>query len=302
MENSTPTDEEINQFVNAPPVPAQPTSRSAFQPGSFDLNAANARDAALSATEGNAGRSLYQTPPPDAYWIPKPAPEPQRDFRREAIEALRPMLNQIPQSQINAKTVNDAMEMATQLEGSLGFDADRKAGMPMMEALFKWGGKMKAANVSAMSNAQRAAQAAIPFVPQSKMVDGQKMYQKSLHQWGFAPDAGGKIGEVVKVGGQDYARTGPNSLQRLGREPLSNLAKVKLDNLKQEAHELRSVLADEKAELLTAGTHAAAKKRLAEIHQEEEALAGGSTVEAASSTAPQVKRLIWKDGKLVPKE
>lgn len=294
MENSTPTDEEIAQFVNTPPVPAQPTSRSAFLPGPFDLNAANARDAALSATEGNAGRSLFQAPPSDAYWIPKPTPEPQRDFRREAIEALRPMLNQIPQSQINAKTVNDAIEMATQLEGSLGFDADRKAGMPVMEALFKWGGKMKAANVSAMSNAQRAAQAAIPFVPQSKMVDGQKMFQTGLHQWQLAPDGGGNIGEVVKVGGQDYARTGPRTLQKLTPAQLSPEDKNAIKKLNEQASAL---MKDTMRQTLEPD---AVKAELAAIEAKTYRIFHPES--SVPSSGPTVKRLIWKDGKLVPKE
>lgn len=99
---------------------------------------------------------------PPNWWIPKQ--EPQVDYGR--VNAIRDLYNAVP-----AKEANQAVEMATRLQGVLGFDADVKAGVPTVEALRKWAPKMYFNHPGAVSRLIQPP--ATPFQPSTTTVGGE---------------------------------------------------------------------------------------------------------------------------------
>lgn len=159
----------------------------------------------------NAGRAMFQNPPPDAYWIPHDKPVDDGSGRRRQ-EAIQELFSKVPIEQ-----ATKAIEAATRLEGMLGFDADRKAGVPMMEALSKWSPKLYFNHPSAIAQLQKQANTTPhqPFAPTETMVGGQKLIQMSPNRFAFAPNQPGNLGETTQVGDQQYVRTGPRHLQAI---------------------------------------------------------------------------------------
>lgn len=250
------------------------------------------------AVNPNAGRAMFQTPPADAYWIPKPAPAPARDFHREAIEMIRPALNAIPRNQVNASSVAKALEMATKLEGQLGFDADRKAGVPIMEALQKWGHKIYPNNPSALHAFAKAP--AMPFVPTETNVGGQKLIQMSPNRYAFPPSGAGSFKpDIVDVKGTPMMHVSPNSYRPMVAPADKNAAmqkRVQYDNIKGQIKDRQSAL---KSPINFAKTkQEAIKAEIEALQKKAEAVYAGTNSAPATST----KRLVYKGGKLVPAE
>jgi hypothetical protein len=285
MENFDPMDEE------------EDGADEGFNPGAFASPAAVAAapQAAPAPVNPNAGRAMFQTPPADAYWIPKPPPAPARDFHREALETLRPALNAIPHDRLNAASVGKALEMATKLEGALGFDADRKAGVPIMEALQKWGHKMYPNNPAALHAFGKAP--AMPFVPTETTVGGEKLIQMSPNRYAFPPSSANSfVPSVVDVEGTKMMRVSPHTYRPVA--PATDKAaamqkRVQYDNIKGEIKDRQSAL---KSPINFS------KVKQDAIKAEIEALREKAERVYAGTNAPTVKRLVYKDGKLVPEE
>jgi hypothetical protein len=275
MENFDPMDEEGDE---------------GFDPSAFEGDPA-AAPAVAGAPQGapavvnpalvnpNAGRAMFQTPPADAYWIPKPPAAPARDFH-----------------QLNAASVSKALEMATKLEGALGFDADRKAGVPIMEALQKWGHKMYPNNPSALHAFGKAP--AMPFVPTEANVGGQKLIQMSPNRYAFPPSgAGSFVPGIVDVEGTKMMHVSPNSYRPVTPATDKNAAmqkRVQYENIKGQ-------IKDRQAALKSPINFAKAKQDA--IKSEIEALQKKAEgVYAGTNSAPSTKRLVYKGGKLVPAE
>ena len=113
---------------------------------------------------------------PPRWWEQQAAP-PSIDYGR--VNALRDLYNRVP-----TKEANQAVEMATRLEGILGFDADVKAGIPTMEALRKWAPKLYFNHPGAVSRLVQP-----PFTPTVAKVGGHDLIQMSPQRFQFPPAA-----------------------------------------------------------------------------------------------------------------
>lgn len=110
------------------------------------------------------------------WWIRENTPpEPSIDYGR--VNAIRDLYNAVP-----TKEANSAIEMATRLEGILGFDADRKAGVSTTEALRKWAPKMYFNNPGAVSRMIQP-----PFAPGVTNVGGHELIQTGPNRYQLAP-------------------------------------------------------------------------------------------------------------------
>lgn len=78
-----------------------------------------------------------------------------------------------------------AITQALRLEGLLGFDADRKAGVPVAEAMAKWASKLYADHPSVIASLSK--RPPVPFTPSEVMVGGHKMIQTSPNRVSFPP-------------------------------------------------------------------------------------------------------------------
>lgn len=116
-------------------------------------------------------------PQPLPWWIQQ-ADEVAEQRRQEAD------LQQRIQQDTSAQA-GRGIERAIQLEGVLGFDADRKRGIPVQEALMKWGPKMYFRNPSAVARMARdfARPQPQPFVPTEAEVGGQRLIQMSPNRF-----------------------------------------------------------------------------------------------------------------------
>jgi hypothetical protein len=110
-----------------------------------------------------------------ARWWERQAPAPSIDYGR--VNALRDLYNTVP-----TKEANQAVEMATRLEGVLGFDADVKSGVPTMEALRKWAPKLYFNHPGAVSRLVQP-----PFTPSMTNVGGHNLIQTSPQRFQFPP-------------------------------------------------------------------------------------------------------------------
>lgn len=123
---------------------------------------------APSATAANPGAL------PPNWWFPQPkAPE----IDRGRVNAIRDLYNAVP-----AGEAGKAIEMATRLEGMLGFDADVKSGISTLEAIKKWVPKMYFNHPGAVSRLMQPA-----FSPGVTNVDGERLIQTSPNRYQLLP-------------------------------------------------------------------------------------------------------------------
>lgn len=111
---------------------------------------------------------------PDKWWIAPPKP-PEID--RGRVNAIRDLYNAVPSGE-----ANKAIEMATRLEGVLGFDADVKAGVPTTEAIKKWAPKMYFNHPGAVSRLIQPA-----FAPGITNVGDERLIQTSPNRYQLLP-------------------------------------------------------------------------------------------------------------------
>lgn len=242
-------------------------------------------------------RPSVPTAPGDAWWIEKPSQVDNRiDYdARNRKEDIKEILRAA-----SFKDANKAIEQAMRMEGQFGFDADIKAGVPVMDALRKWGGKLSYNNPGALASmmGKIAASKEAPFIPSSKTVDGQKMFQMSPNRFAFPPNTpDGFQPKTVEVDGQKLLQTGPHQFRETGKQEGKDAAaykRVQKENIIAEAKSLQHSL---DTDVMNKEKRAALAAQIAELRQK-----------AASIYAPQskstnaAKRLIFRDGKLVPRE
>lgn len=124
-------------------------------------------------------------PQPVPWWITQADQEAQR---RKDQEELQAQINQQQEGDTSAQAAR-GIERAMQLEGVLGFDADRKRGVPVQEALMKWAPKMYFRNPSAVARISRDYSQSQPFAPTETQVGGQRLIQVSPRRFQVAPPA-----------------------------------------------------------------------------------------------------------------
>jgi hypothetical protein len=155
----------------------------------------------------------------DNWWIPKPAPTAINGLPIEEDNARqRNLFSQILHSAPSVEEAEKGILLAQRLEGILGFNADQNAGVPVMDALKKWGPKIYAKQPAAYANLLRQQQAMEkpPFMPSETTVGNQKLIQMSPNRYAFPPNSAAKFQpEIVELGGQKLIRTGPNHLSRI---------------------------------------------------------------------------------------
>jgi hypothetical protein len=103
---------------------------------------------------------------PDKWWI---APPKAPEIDRSRVNAIRDLYNAVPPGE-----AGKAIEMATRLEGILGFDADVKSGVPTTDALRKWAPKMYFNHPGAVSRLVQP-----PFTPGVTNVGDERLIQTS---------------------------------------------------------------------------------------------------------------------------
>jgi len=124
------------------------------------------------------------SPQPLPWWIAQADEEAQR--RRERDELQRQINAQQQATSVQAAR---GIERAMQLEGTLGFDADRKRGVPIQEALMKWAPKMYFKNPATVAGIARSYAQSQPFTPTETTVGGQRLIQVSPRQFKFPPQS-----------------------------------------------------------------------------------------------------------------
>lgn len=117
-----------------------------------------------------------------------PQPLPSWIVEADAVAEQRRQEAELQQrmQQETSAQAGRGIERAMQLEGVLGFDADRKRGIPVQEALMKWGPKMYFRNPSAVARMVRDAnrpQPQPPFIPTEAEVGGQRLIQMSPNRF-----------------------------------------------------------------------------------------------------------------------
>lgn len=231
------------------------------------------------------GPGQYRTP--EGVLINGTPPPPPPDYDRAA--AIAELYRRVP-----VKQANDAILAATRLEGMLGFDADRKAGVPVMEALQKWSPKMYADHPSAIASLQKAGAAAAqaPFVPSMTELGGEKLFHMGPNRYQFAPEHA-NFGEV-EIAGQKYIKAGPRHLINVPKPIPDPMVKAQVDDIKSEIKLLDKQIGNALSEKDIPPLEA---KKTA-LRLQRDALLGGKS----HASGPSVKRLVWKDGQLVPKE
>jgi len=121
-------------------------------------------------------------PQPLPWWIAQADEEAQRRRDRDELQA---QIN--AQQQATSVQAARGIERAMQLEGTLGFDADRKRGVPIQEALMKWAPKMYFKNPATVAGIARSFAQSQPFTPTETTVGGQRLIQVSPRQFRFPP-------------------------------------------------------------------------------------------------------------------
>jgi len=122
-------------------------------------------------------------PQPLPWWIAQADEEAQARRERDKLQA------QINAQQDTSVQAARGIERAMQLEGVLGFDADRKRGIPVQEALMKWAPKMYFKNPSAVARISRdfSRPQPQPFTPTEATVGGQRLIQVSPNRFQITP-------------------------------------------------------------------------------------------------------------------
>lgn len=112
------------------------------------------------------------------------------DRRKKELESQERMDRMIQSlARTPMASASKAIEMATQMEGRLAFDADVKAGVPISEALMKHATKMYAGSPSAQLSALKMAQPQAPFVPQAptQVAPGLMRVQRGPNAYAYMP-------------------------------------------------------------------------------------------------------------------
>src|SRR6185436_7446502 len=121
-------------------------------------------------------------PQPLPWWIAQADEEAEARRIRDEAQRQANIEEQDPTGQAAR-----GIERAMQLEGALGFDADRKRGVPIQEALMKWAPKMYFRNPAAVARISRDFTQSQPFTPTETEVGGQRLIQVSPRQFRFPP-------------------------------------------------------------------------------------------------------------------
>ncbi len=154
--------------IQAPPGFSAPTTSESFLP-----NPLQPAPAVLPPSQGG--------PIPTRGWEQQPPASSQP----QGFSAT-PFIRDVFERGIGGtKEAQAAITQALQLEGILGFDADRKAGVPVAEAMAKWAPKMYATHPNVAIDALR--HQAPPFVPTKLNVAGQDMFMMGPGHAQFAP-------------------------------------------------------------------------------------------------------------------
>lgn len=162
---------------------------------------------------------------------------------QERMDALVRSLARTPMA-----SASKAIEMATQMEGRLAFDADVKAGVPISEALMKHATKMYAGSPSAQLGAFKMAQPQAPFVPQAptQVAPGLMRVQRGPNAYAYMP-APGPTGEQEAIlikdprTGQVVARQAPGTREVSWIKPPSTASlklRAEIANLNSYMNEL----------------------------------------------------------------
>lgn len=122
-------------------------------------------------------------PQPIPWWIT--AADDFREQRRQEDFLRSALANQ------TSTDGTAAIDRAMQLEGILGFDSDRRAGVPVQEALMRHAPKMYFKSPASVSRLEtglaRARPVTQPFVPTVTDVGGQQLFQISPQRFSFGP-------------------------------------------------------------------------------------------------------------------
>ncbi len=158
--------------IAAPPGLGAPTTSEPFLP-----NPVQPPSPVLPPSQGGPipARWWEQQPPASAQQQPFSATPFIRDVFEKGIGGT--------------KEAQAAITQALQLEGILGFDADRKAGVPVAEAMAKWAPKMYATHPNVAIDALK--HQAPPFVPNMTNVGGTDLIQMSPNRFSFKPQPQG---------------------------------------------------------------------------------------------------------------
>lgn len=173
-------------IASAPPPRVGPVGEATREyqtgrPGLF-VQGGPSVPAGMIEVNGQLERS-HAAPQPVPWWITAADQFKEEQRQRDFLQSL---LAQTPKGQ-----TNQAIERAMQLEGVLAFDADRKSGVPVQEALMRHAPKMYFKSPASVSRLEvglaRNRPAAQPFVPSVTDVGGQQLFQISPQRYSFGP-------------------------------------------------------------------------------------------------------------------
>lgn len=273
--------------------------------GSFDEQAPAMR---VGATVIPKEELRQFTPQPMPSWMVQPTPPPSMssDESMRRIEDISQEISRLPANQ-----AMQAMQMAIQLEGMLGFEADRKAGIPMQDAMAKWAPKIYFRNPASMPGAIKAF--APPPTPRAVNIPGIKtpaiMFGNQLRfppaaesREMFTPPERGRTAydERGKEIGTFVQRT-PNAWTFVpSRLPEEQREELKSLNVQEKAAQTRLTKAQENLGFLDPSRKptqyaalsndvATATQELARIQASKRALFGRS--DARTETEPMVRNL-----------
>jgi hypothetical protein len=220
----------------APPMPGQGNTDISQGPTSLPLPAPYQPPSNIE--QPSQGGAIA----PD-WWIPHPPqqrPWSALPFAQAAFQSLPP------------DAANKAITVALRLEGLLGFDADRKAGVPVAEAQAKWASKLYADHPAVAAAMMK--QPAKPFSPTETQVGGQSLIQMSPNRFSFKPKA---LGEGLKPSDVLHATTAElTQLAKAIDQADADRDKPAVRALRQRHSEVLNRLHD-----MTAGAPAAGKKK-----------------------------------------
>lgn len=123
-------------------------------------------------------------PVPAQWWLQQPPASAQQQ-PWSALPFAQAAFSQLPPN-----VAGPAITQALRLEGLLGFDADRKAGVPVAEAMAKWASKLYADHPSVAASLSK--RPPTPFAPTETQIGGQSLIQMSPNRFSFKPKTTGE--------------------------------------------------------------------------------------------------------------
>lgn len=253
-------------------------------------------NAGIPIPQGASAVPVPSSNPAEQWWIPKPPKDNSIDYdERNRREAVGEMLRNAP-----FKDAGKAIEMAMRLEGMLGFDADRKAGVPVMEALMKWSPKLHFSSPSAQVALMRQAgnMSGQPFIPSSTTVDGQKLFQMSPHRYAFPPTSPNDFQpRTVEVDGQKLLQTGPRQYRPADQQDRKDQAAYKRAQYNNVVGELKSLQHSLDTDVMSALKRQALSDQIAELRRKAESIYAPK--ESGAPRGDVSARYVYKNGKLV---